>query len=196
MLSDDLKAQTRPQHDAAEASPAMRAVLADDLARPAYRDHLARLLGFYGPLEPALSRVDGLRDHLPDLDARLVKAGWLAEDLDALGPGPSAPAGPAPAYALADALGALYVVEGSTLGGRIIEKHLARTLGVSPDDGARFYHSYGEQRGDRWKALKAALDAFGEAHPDARPRVVAAAGDTFDALRTSMEIPLDETAHA
>ena len=194
MLSETLKAQTRAHHDAAEASPAMRAVLADDLALPTYRDHLARLLGFYGPLEPALASVDGLRDWLPDLDARLVKAGWLADDLDALGPGPSAPAGHAPAFAAAGALGALYVVEGSTLGGRLIGRHLARTLGVTPDAGARFYHSYGDDRGPRWTAMKAALDAFGEARPGDVPDVVAAAADTFGVLSAWMAAPLGEGA--
>jgi len=161
MLSDDLKAQTRPQHDAAEASPAMRAVMSDALTRSEYRDHLARLLGFYAPLEPALGAVDGLRDWLPDLDQRLVKAGWLADDLRAFDDGPMAPAGHAPPLTPASALGALYVVEGSTLGGRLIERHLHRTLGVTPASGARFYHSYGEERGARWITFKAALDAFG-----------------------------------
>ena len=195
MLSDDLKAQTRRQHDAAEGSPAMRAVMSDGLAHSDYRDHLARLLGFYTPLEAALAKVDGLDTWVPGLDDRLVKTGWLAEDLSALDPGPMAPTGHMPALGVAEALGVLYVVEGSTLGGRLIERHLQRTLGLTPHDGARFYHSYGEARGPRWTTFKAALDAYGEAHPDAASDVIAAAADTVQVFSVWLAAPLGEEAH-
>ena len=195
MLSADLKARTRPHHDAAEASPAMQAVMSDGLTRDVYRDHLARLLAFYAPAESALAGVAGLAGVVPDLDARLVKADWLREDLAALGaeaPGPEAPASPAPVapFDVARALGALYVIEGSTLGGRLIARHLERTLGVSAHAGARFYLSYGDERGERWTALKQALDRYGADHPGQADLVVASAADTFDALRTQMDASL------
>lgn len=182
MLSDDLKARTRTNHDAAESSPAMQAVVADDLDRAHYRDHLVRLLAFYDPTEAALADVPGLDRWLPDLGERLVKAGWLREDLTALGPEQEAPSAYVPALALPDAFGVLYVIEGSTLGGRIIERQLGRSLGVTPDDGARFYHSYGDDRGPRWTAFKGALDAYGAEHPEAVDAVVRAASDTLDVL--------------
>ncbi len=190
MLSADLKARTRPHHDAAEASPAMQAVMSDNLTRDVYRDHLARLLAFYAPTEAALADVAGLADVLPDLDARLVKAGWLREDLAALGHEATAPAGQASSLDVGRALGALYVIEGSTLGGRLIARHLERTLGVSADAGARFYLSYGDERGDRWTALKQALDRFGADHPGQTDLVVASAAGTFDALRAQMDASL------
>ena len=190
MLSADLKAQTRPHHDAAEASPAMQAVMADDLTRDAYRDHLTRLLAFYGPTEAALADVAGLAETLPDLGARLVKTKWLKEDLAVLGQAATAPTAQAPPLDVARALGALYVIEGSTLGGRIIARHLHDALGVTADAGARFYLSYGDQRGPRWTAFKQALDQFGADHPGQTDRVVASASDTFDALREQMAVPL------
>ena len=61
MLSDALRTRTRPHHDAAEASPAMQAVVSDGLTREAYREHLARLLPFTAGTEAALGAVPGLR---------------------------------------------------------------------------------------------------------------------------------------
>ena len=191
MLSSDLKARTREHHDRAEALPAMQAVVSPDLTRDVYRDHLVRLLGFFGPVEKALAHVDGLSGWLPDLDARLVKTGWLRSDLDDLGGGTRPPEAPAPSWSLAEAFGALYVIEGSTLGGRIISRELKRSVGVTSEHGGRFYASYGDERGDRWTAYKAALDQYAERHPEAVDAVVHAAGDTFDAFGDWLQISLE-----
>ena len=190
MLSSVVKARTRPHHEAAEASPAMQAVVSDGLGRDTYRDHLARLLAFTGPLEAALGAVAGLRDWLPDLDERLVKARWLRDDLGALGADPALPLAHVPGLGLEAALGTLYVIEGSTLGGRIIEKRLARALGVTPETGGRYYHAYGDARGPRWKAFQAGLDAYGAAHPHQTDAVVEAAADTFDVFAAWLEAPV------
>lgn len=194
MLSDDLKARTRDQHHAAEASPAMQAVLADDLTRASYRDHLARLVAFYGPAESALAAVPGLADVLDDLDGRLVKTAWLRDDLGVLGTGPAAPDAEPPTLDVSEALGMLYVIEGSTLGGKLIARHLERTLGVTSRSGAQFYSSYGPDRGPRWTHFKRALDTFGTSHPDQSDRAIQAAADTFDALRAQMAAPLAPVA--
>ena len=191
MLSDALRTRTRPHHDAAEASPAMQAVVSDGLTREAYREHLARLLPFTAGTEAALGAVPGLRGWLPDLDARLVKTAWLRADLAALAARPRQRGGHAPELDVPAALGTLYVVEGSTLGGRIIERHLHKTLGVTPDDGGRFYHAYGPDRGPRWTAFKAALDAYGDAHPHHTDAVVDAAGNAFEAFAAWLAAPAD-----
>ncbi|TNE49170.1 MAG: biliverdin-producing heme oxygenase [Deltaproteobacteria bacterium] len=54
-------------------------------------------------------------------------------------------------------LGALYVLEGSTLGGQILRKHLQHMYGLQ-DDGLRYYTGYGKQTGSRWKAFKSRMD--------------------------------------
>lgn len=190
MLSERLKSDTQAHHHAAEASPAMQAVMDDRLTRGAYRDHLARLLAFYRATEAALAETPGLADLVPDLDARLVKSQWLRDDLARLGAGPAAPRADVPRFSLAQALGTLYVVEGSTLGGRLIARQLSRSVGVGPEDGARFYHSYGDARGERWTGFKAALDAWGQAHPDKADEAIQAAADAFDAFRAWMALPL------
>ena len=182
MLADRLKTDTRAAHADAEASPSMRALMAPDVSPAAYREHLAGVARFVVPLERRLAAA-GLDAVVPDLDARLVKAAWLRQDLDALGDAAALPgADGGEPLGTAEALGALYVVEGSTLGGRLIERHLARALGVTPETGARYYHAYGEARGARWPAFRVALDAFGAARPADAGAVVAGADAAFRAF--------------
>jgi heme oxygenase len=75
-------------------------------------------------------------------------------------------------------MGALYVLEGSTLGGRVIGRHIAATHGLT-GEGLAYYAGHGTRTGAMWSAFRARLDGFdgeGEA-------VVAAANETFDAMR-------------
>ena len=50
------------------------------------------------------------------------------------------------------ATGALYVIEGSTLGGKFICQSLAQT-GVGPLNGAAYFSGYGEETGKMWKSF-------------------------------------------
>lgn len=158
------------------------------LTKEAYAQHLARLHGFYGAFERQAADVDGLVDWLGDIDERLVKTAMIEADLRSLGS--SDPENEdLEGYSIDDvasALGAFYVIEGSTLGGRIIGRQLERSLGVTQADGAAFYHSYGDDRGPKWAAFKGVLDRFGEEHPDKTDAVVEAASGTFDAMERWM----------
>ena len=73
---------------------------------------------------------------------------------DLSGPGPL-PMFPRP-FSRAEALGMLYVLEGSTLGGRMILRELSR-LGVS-DRRLRFLDPYGGATGERWRSFLDVLD--------------------------------------
>jgi heme oxygenase len=109
-----------------------------------------------------------LRDH----DRR----GALAADLAKLGE--DAPVGRAVAFPVADfaaALGALYVVEGSSLGGRFIAPELESALGPIP---LAYYSGAGRAHPRPWRSVQAALAAFDSAGGD-RDAVVAGAQDAF-----------------
>ncbi|TRZ98546.1 MAG: hypothetical protein D4R84_03495 [Rhodocyclaceae bacterium] len=72
----------------------------------------------------------------------------------------------------ADLVGALYVIEGATLGGQVISRHIqAGQLGVSAEHGGRFFHGYGEQTASRWNEF---LSVAEQACPDAAQREKAA----------------------
>ena len=82
----------------------------------------------------------------------------------------------------ADALGCLYVLEGSTLGGQFIRREVAARLGLTPDRGCAFFAGYGERTGAMWKAFGAAVTAHADARPEDRDVIVAAAVETFTRL--------------
>jgi heme oxygenase len=51
-------------------------------------------------------------------------------------------------------IGTMYVIEGATLGGQIISRHLKDHLGLDRDSGARFFHGYGDALTTRNKWLE------------------------------------------
>jgi heme oxygenase len=60
---------------------------------------------------------------------------------------------------LSYALGYAYVIEGSTLGGRVILKHINATLGLE-NQGTRFFAGYGAETGTYWKNFLAGFTAY------------------------------------
>ncbi|MCK9686247.1 biliverdin-producing heme oxygenase [Scleromatobacter humisilvae] len=50
----------------------------------------------------------------------------------------------------AEAMGSLYVIEGSALGGRVIAPQLKRTLGLDQGRGASYFHGFGGETGAMW----------------------------------------------
>src|SRR5690606_27710661 len=105
-------------------------------------------------LERAIfSQLDG---RLPDVDERR-KTDWILEDLNFFCP--SRPAIPPNHHTPGidssfQAMGALYVIEGSTLGGQMICKMVAKRLGISPGSGFKFFSGYGEDTARMWAEFK------------------------------------------
>jgi len=52
------------------------------------------------------------------------------------------------------ALGALYVIEGSALGGQVLTPRLAANLGLTPERGARYFHGFGNRTGAMWREFR------------------------------------------
>lgn len=166
----------------------MAVLLTPDLNRVAYRTHLVRLYGTVTSLEAGLWAEPGWHLLLGDTADRR-KTPWLVQDLADLGVHDVAVL-PCDAIRTPDttaqALGVAYVLEGATLGGAIIGKHLRRSAGITPERGGRYYHSYGSERGPRWLHMQATLDRFGTVHPDAVEEVEQAAATTFAAMHAWM----------
>jgi heme oxygenase len=78
-------------------------------------------------------------------------------------------------------LGAAYVLEGSTLGGVIVHRHLSTVLGLDQGRGASFFSCYGSETGARWKEFLAALERT-SLEADDMERAVSAAVRTFEYL--------------
>ncbi|MVN86621.1 heme oxygenase [Deinococcus sp. HMF7620] len=176
MLMSRLKVATAPHHQAVEAlMPVMQA----DLTRQGYAQVLRSLHSVVQPLESALLALPlPLAFELP----RRVKAPQLARDLAALGL-TAAPGASLTLPGVPEGLGALYVLEGATLGGQIIGRHL-RARGITPDSGGAYFSGYGPQTGPMWRAFGAAMNS--EVAPEDEARVLAGARQTFDAFGAAL----------
>jgi heme oxygenase len=101
-------------------------------------------------MTPWLAGLDGL-----DFAARR-RSPALKRDLAAVG-GATLPSEPIPVGGVGEALGLMYVLEGSTLGGRVIRKQVAARGGDMA--GLSFLDPYGDGVGERWRSFLAVLEA-------------------------------------
>ena len=139
-------------HQQLESQPLMQRLMSPQVALPTVCDFLSMLHAFYGALEPGLLKQEcasGL--YRPRLD-------WLAEDLSALDAGLASPAGlDAWPATPAGVVGVIYAVEGSSLGGQLIDRHLQASLGVAEAGRIRFFRRSAEGIGPHWQRVLARL---------------------------------------
>lgn len=188
-----LRERTRGEHEATEA---LLPLMSEHLQRREYIDVLNR---FYAVL---CGWEHWAEEHAPQRFRALLgkrrRSVLLERDLDFLGetaclPTPlaarlfeplraavSGPEGDEHAgggeVAEARFLGALYVVEGSTLGGQYIARHVERVLALTPGEGDAYFCGYGEHTGAMWREVKALLS---EAPAGSLEETVAAAKCMF-----------------
>ncbi len=175
---DRIRADTRQMHLRVETCLDLEGSCA---TVDGYRKLLARMLAFHAPLEERLSHLDWAGTGV-DFESRR-KARLLRADLAALGaPSEGLPRAALPQLrSLAAGFGCLYVVEGSTLGGKIILRHVERALGLDAARGASFFASYRADVGPMWRAFGEAATAYCSTGPRV-DEAVAAAIDTFEAF--------------
>ncbi len=173
-LHERLKAATRETHDRLD-----QRIMAGDIF--ANTDNFARFLRvqarFHADIAALYDKPE-LSALIPDLDERR-RLTLIAQDLADLG-------APAPAHVgkldgntpLPEALGWLYVAEGSNVGGAVLFKLASKQLGLSAEHGARHLASHPDGAARHWRAFtqalnEAGLDETSEAH------IIAAANQAF-----------------
>lgn len=184
MILPRLREATGEHHRAVEAL----VPLASGHGPDEYLRHLAVLLGFLRPMERELApALPWFFLGLPFADR--AKSPLLASDLRALGADPDRIADCAripQIRSTAFALGCAYVIEGSTLGGKVIERQLAREEAWFATAPRSFLGCYGDEVGPRWKAFCARLECLC-AEDCAGDEAVAGAVATFESLRRWLE---------
>jgi heme oxygenase len=180
-----LRQATAETHQAVERLPLMARLTSPTVTRVDYLDYLHALADVYAALEGSL--LDALDEEIRnDLGVR-PKLPAILEDLVEQGQPhvPRASAQIAPTGAGA-ALGGLYVLEGATLGGRVIAKHLRRCLGPALGS-AGFLDFHGEHSSAAWKRFASILDSL-PAHGRMDPaEVVSGACMTFSVVHRMLE---------
>lgn len=114
---------------------------------------------FHRDVQPLYRRAD-LLALIPDLGhrSRLEAVAQDAADLDITLPVPETAPATDREMSLAEALGWLYVIEGSNLGAAFLFK-AALKMGLSETRGARHLSEAPEGRAEQWRTFKAALNA-------------------------------------
>ena len=84
------------------------------------------------------------------------------------------------------ALGAIYVLEGSTLGGKIIKDLIWKQLGISSNLGFAFFNGYGSDTVTMWQTFKLAIDRQSFTKGESL-EITAAANSTFTTLKKWMQ---------
>lgn len=146
-----LRQATHAQHLALEAGSDIEARLRDVATR---RDMVARFLDLHERVEAItagyISEIATFGCALPGR-ARLIHS-----DLRQLGVRPSPPIAVSPAASFGEALGWLYVAEGSMLGGRVMRR--AMTAKGIDQEGLGFLDPHGQDTGRQWREFLAMME--------------------------------------
>ncbi|MBW7934632.1 MAG: biliverdin-producing heme oxygenase [Gemmatimonadaceae bacterium] len=193
--SAHLRAATATAHTRAERSAFQRALISGRLPLERYVAFLHAMRDIWQALEEVAPRVstgaaramllEPQRFRAHDIDRDLVHLRGLLPTAVSPENNAAANAFVARIHALANAnpsalLGVLYVLEGSTNGGRYIARAMRRAYGLVDDQGVAFQDPYGDAQPERWAEWKAALDSMVSVGKVAA--LVDVAVETFDAV--------------
>ena len=150
-----------------------------------YASVLKMFYGFFHPLEKTIRQYIS-KEILSDINERR-NSRFIVTDLSSIGH---------PVQELSicndlpkinsslDALGSMYVLEGSTLGGRMISRMLMKNSLVRFDESnLHFFNGYQENTGSKWKYFLSVLNEY-DAYADV---MIASANETFTCLTKWME---------
>lgn len=193
-IMETLRESTRALHKEAESRPLQRSMARGTLSRRDYVMYLGQLRYLHAALEASLDAVIGScsglarvftddRRRVPDLDRDLAAFGVNPDTVPVL---PATQEFIDRLCELATSepvalLGPLYVLEGSTNGGRFLARVLEKSLHIEAGAGISYMDPYGDRQPGMWASFKALADAV-ELTPDQARDVTDAAGETFRAI--------------
>lgn len=172
-----LRNGTAAAHKQLEATAVFAQLMKESVTTTDYARALRVMLQFYAMMEPCLK--SGLLAHLPDY-AYTPRFPLLQNDLQQLGMSANiqedirlqSPPGKAAT------LGMLYVVEGSTLGGQVLARHLYARLGERLALATSIYNLGGKLTHDHWMQVQKTLRVQADQDVDIE-HVVHAATECF-----------------
>jgi heme oxygenase (biliverdin-IX-beta and delta-forming) len=182
-----LRRETLLDHNAVEQSVPL---MYDELDRDTYVSCLLKLHGIIAAWEERAA--PNAPAWIQELLAARRRGHLLMLDLTWFGVDPSGEARPTlpEIKDTASLLGAMYVMEGSTLGGQLIARHVERVLGLTAGQGNAYFRGHDERTGQLWKEV---CDALRTKVPDSETdTVIAAAKAMFGVfggwMRTGMPV--------
>ncbi|RRJ89239.1 biliverdin-producing heme oxygenase [Flavobacterium macacae] len=175
---NNLKAKTSEPHKQLEALPISMSIIAPTITVEEYALYLSLMHDVVQNLENDIYPI--LQEEIADLDER-KKAQQILSDLKVAGSEKKQTVSPfknASEMSVAFAMGIMYVVEGSTLGGRFILKNVQKNLGYNEEKGASYFSGYGNKTGSFWKKYLNSLTEF-ESKTNSHEEIIAGADYAF-----------------
>ena len=175
-----LKARTAHQHAQTEDGIDL---MSDEFSLDDYKKLLVAFYGFYKPFEEKMSAAISRNGVEFDYQERL-NAPKLLNDLKYLGTSETEinnieTTEDLPALDSAEKVfGALYVIEGSTLGGQVISRHLRQKFNLDAGNGAAFFSGYGVETGKMWNVFREKITEFADGDVD-HEEIIKSANETF-----------------
>ena len=181
-----LRSETDSMHKALEQNKYAKALMSDSVTIDDYASYLEKMYGFITVFE---DKVQPVTDHL--FAGVQLKSHLIAADLAYLKRSVSK-AELVDTHAinllngsLANAIGALYVMEGSTLGGMVIYKHLHDKLGEVVENSASYFTVYGAATGGKWRSFIEKMIAIADS-ATTQQQVIDGAVNTFSLMNEWM----------
>ena len=185
MILERLRAETKEGHQTLEKAIIPRIKNARNT-----EDYIRLLEIFYGYFKPVEEMIAQHinNNNLPD-HAQRRKSGAILEDIRKSG-------GDIAHMRVSDdipqinndyqAMGAMYVLEGSTLGGQVISNMLKQNLQLKDTSTISFFSGYGKDTGTMWAAFTEKLDNY-TSDPQKQDEIAAAANETFSKFKSWVE---------
>ncbi len=179
---EKLRTATANSHTALESLPVSISIMSPNVTNKEYALYLNLM---YDVVKDAEENIfPAAHTAIKSLDVH-PKAQFIEADLEALGynkkefitPLSSKTSTLTPAFAL----GVMYVIEGSSLGGRVILKNINTVLGHDAHSGGSYFTGYGGQTGSHWKTFLASLIDFANLH-NTEAEIIEGANFAFDAI--------------
>ena len=180
MFSDELREGTLHAHTGLEKKLVAHIKKINQVSD--YIQLLKLMYGYYKPLQQKLSAFLP-QNHHHHFSVRSVDK--ILDDIAQLDGSPSGIpfcSNTPEVNSDAASLGALYVTEGSTLGGQIITKMISKKLDIDRSKGFSFFNSYGDDTPVMWEKFKAVLNAPRQQHE--KNEMMATAIQTFSTFKT------------
>ena len=148
---NELKQSTADLHQQTESDLYASQIMQGSLLLNEYKHLLLTHFQFHAALEKELEKRNS-GTQLTDFESRR-KVSALQKDLQEVHLSEPAIEDLFGNWNWGQLLGAWYVAEGSTLGGKVIEKHLRKSESLQTIPQFYFYGVYGENTGSKWKTF-------------------------------------------
>lgn len=175
---NNLRTNTAASHKELEALPISKSIVDPKITVEEYALYLSLMHDVVQNLEENIYPI--LSEVISDLSER-KKANLILNDLKNIGSEKKQMLSPfknASEISVPFAMGMMYVVEGSTLGGRFILKNIQESLNFSEENGASYFSGYGNKTGSFWKNYLNSLTDF-EAQNNSEEEIIAGADYAF-----------------